>query len=85
MNINFSIEEAATKRYSVRNYQEREIETEKLELIKSFIDSLDNPFGSKINFHYLDSKGMKNEEKLGTYGVIKGAKQYIGTTITLEG
>lgn len=85
MNINFSIEEAVTKRYSVRNYQEKEIETEKLELIKAFIDSLDNPFGSKINFHYLDSKGMKNEEKLGTYGVIKGAKQYIGTTITLEG
>lgn len=40
MNINFSIEEAATKRYSVRNYQEKEIETEKLELIKSFIDSI---------------------------------------------
>ena len=26
MNINFSIEEAATKRYSVRNYQEKEID-----------------------------------------------------------
>ena len=41
MNINFSIEEAATKRYSVRNYQEKEIETEKLELIKSFIPRFD--------------------------------------------
>ena len=27
---------------------------------------------------------MEDQEKLGTYGVIKGAKQYIGTTIKLE-
>jgi len=27
---------------------------------------------------------MKDEKKLGTYGVIKGAMQYIGTTIKLE-
>lgn len=26
MNINFSIEDAVTKRYSVRNYREQEIE-----------------------------------------------------------
>ena len=37
-----------------------------------------------MNFHYLDNEGMENNQKLGTYGVIKGAKQYIGTTIKLE-
>ncbi len=84
MEINFSVEEAVSKRYSVRNYQEKEVETEKLNLIKDFINNLDNPFGSKINFHYLENSNMKNQEQLGTYGVILGAKQYIGTTITLE-
>ncbi|MDR7855537.1 nitroreductase family protein [Tissierella sp.] len=84
MNINFSIEEAVVKRYSVRNYKEEEIEEEKIKAIKSFVDSLDNPFGKKVSFHYLDNMDIKNESKLGTYGVIKGAKQYIGTTIELE-
>jgi hypothetical protein len=84
MNINFSIEEAVIKRYSVRNYLEQDIEWDKIKAIKSFIDSLDNPFGNKVNFHYLDNKDVKNKEKLGTYGVIKGANQYLGTTIKLE-
>ncbi|MBU3110098.1 nitroreductase family protein [Clostridium lacusfryxellense] len=84
MNIDFSIEDVVKKRYSVRNYVEREIEPVKRKAIESFIDSLDNPFGNKVNFHYLDDNDIKNKEKLGTYGVIKGAKQYIGTTIKLE-
>jgi hypothetical protein len=84
MNIDFSMEDAVKKRYSVRNYQEREIESDKKKAIESFIDSLDNPLGSKVKFHYLDNKDIKNKEKLGTYGVIRGANQYIGTTIKLE-
>lgn len=84
MNIDFSIKEAVTKRYSVRNYKEQEIEADKRNAIESFVDSLDNPFGKKVNFHYLDNGDMKNEQKLGTYGVIKGANQYIGITIKLE-
>lgn len=84
MNINFSVEEAVTKRYSVRNYAEQEIEADKRKAIELFVNSLNNPFGKKVNFHYLDNKDMENEKKLGTYGVIKGAKQYIGTTIKVE-
>jgi nitroreductase len=84
MNIDFSMEAAVKKRYSVRNYLDREIEPDKRTAIETFIDSLDNPLGNKVKFHFLDSKDIKNEEKLGTYGVIKGAKQYIGTTIKLE-
>ncbi len=84
MNINFSIEESVKKRYSVRNYKEQEVELDKRKEIESFVNSLDNPFGNKVNFHYLDNREMKDEDKLGTYGVIKGAMQYIGTTIKLE-
>ncbi len=84
MKMNFSIEEAVKKRYSVRNYLEQPIEEEIKAAVESFIASLSNPFGKKVNFHYLDPSGMENQQKLGTYGVIKGAKQYIGTTIKLE-
>lgn len=84
MNIDFSVEEAVSKRYSVRNYKEEEISEAEKRSIESFIKSLSNPFGSKVDFHYLNNQDMEDEEKLGTYGVIKGAKQYIGTTIKLE-
>lgn len=83
MNIDFSIEEAVKKRYSVRNYNSQEIESEKIKAIVSFIDTLKNPFGQEVNFHFLDNENVEHKEKLGTYGVIKGANQYIGTTIKL--
>jgi nitroreductase len=81
VNIDFSIEEAVRKRYSVRNYTGGEIEDETKNLIHTFIQSLDNPFGRKVHFHHLDNKDIKNQKNLGTYGVIKGAKQYIGSSI----
>lgn len=70
VNINFSIEEAVKKRYSVRNYKDQEVEPEKRKAMESSVDSLDNPFGKKVNFHYLDNNEMKNQQNLGTYGVI---------------
>lgn len=84
MNIDFSIEEAVRKRYSVRNYSEQVVEPDTRKAIESFVYSLKNPFGKRVNFHFLDHEVGKGGEKLGTYGVIKGAGQYIGTTIELE-
>lgn len=83
MNIGFNIEETARQRYSVRTYSNQEVEKEKLERIRSFIESLDNPFGAKVNFHLLDNFDLE-ENKLGTYGIIKGAKGFIGATIKQE-
>lgn len=84
MNITFPIEEAVLKRYSVRNYSAQEIEPEKRQAIEEYIKSLTNPFGRKVNFHFLDNREGNDEQNLGTYGVIKGAKKYIGTTIQAE-
>lgn len=84
MIIKFSVEEAVTKRYSVRNYKDVNIEKNIMDEIKTFINSLDNPFGKKVNYHFLEKEDTNNEQRLGTYGVIKGANQYIGTTIKLE-
>lgn len=84
MKINFPVEETVKKRYSVRNYKEQSIESEKRQAIESFIDSLENPFGPNVKFHTLNLQTGQNTQKLGTYGVIKGASNYIGTTITRE-
>lgn len=83
MDINFSIEEAVKSRSSVRNYSDERVEEGKISLIKSFVECLENPFGNRVNFHYLDENEMKNANRLGTYGVIKGAKNYIGATVEL--
>lgn len=84
MDINFPIEETVRKRYSVRNYSDQTVEAETISDLDSFVRSLDNPFGKPINFHFLDMQKARESEKLGTYGVIKGARHYIGTTIKLE-
>lgn len=81
MNIHFSIEEAVRKRYSVRNYLDRPVEEGRESELKAFVETLDNPFGEEVFFHYLDSKSLGDRRKIGTYGVIKGAKQYIGASI----
>lgn len=84
MKIGFNIEEAVRKRYSVRNYSDLEISEETMSSIREFIDDLSNPFGPKVTFHYLDNANPEENQKLGTYGVIKGANKYIGTTIKDE-
>lgn len=84
MYIEFPMKDAVTKRYSVRNYSDLEVEEEKRRAIESFITSLDNPFGKKVTYHYFNSEASGDKQKLGTYGVIKGAKNYIGATIKLE-
>ena len=63
MNIDFSLEQAVTKRYSVRNYSEQEIQPDQKDEIEHFIASLINPFGKKVDFHYLDKDSIGNEKK----------------------
>lgn len=84
MNLNFPIEETVRKRYSVRNYSDQPVDATTLDDLKSFIKTLHNPFGKQINFHFLDLKETQPTEKLGTYGVIKGARHFVGTTIKEE-
>lgn len=84
MNINFALENAVKKRYSVRNYTDQEVDMEMKRSIEAFIDTLDNPFGKKVNLHSFSLEASSEKQKLGTYGVIKGAKNYIGSSINLE-
>ena len=84
MMIDFRMEEAVKKRISVRNYSDRDIDADKMKAIERFVDSLDNPFGKEVRFHYLDAKGLADQKKPGTYGVIKGANRFIGASIKQE-
>jgi nitroreductase len=75
------IDEVVKKRYSVRSYEEKAISKDTLKKIEDYMSNLSNPFDVPVKFKLLHTKEAANEKKLGTYGMIKGASDYIGSTI----
>lgn len=75
-----SMVESIKIRTSSRNYEERTIEPEKRRQIENYLSSNEKgPFGSTLRFQLFDfaEEGQEQTEKLGTYGVIKGARLFI--------
>lgn len=81
MKIDIPVEQTIKKRNSVRTYEERKLSIEVKEKLLAFADNLSNPFGEKVNFHIIEKSTEPNGEKLGTYGVIKGASSFIGASV----
>ena len=78
------MENVVRKRYSVRTYDKRPVEKEVKEKILAYANSLQNPLGPKMKIQLIEKELAPNGEKLGTYGIIKGAKLYLGATIPNE-
>lgn len=71
-------------RKSCRTYSSRAIEPEKLSELRQFLaSSTKPPFGSRVRFHLIDFNELEIGElkNLTTYGVIKGARQFIVGTL----
>lgn len=81
MKMNIPVEKTIKKRRSVRTYEERKLTEDDKKKLKAFADTLSNPFGEKVNFHFVEKTTEASGEKLGTYGVIKGANYYIGASV----
>lgn len=81
MSQSFLISNAIKDRYSVRTYSKQSINAETKKKILDYANSLNNPFGVKINFKFIEKSASDNAEKLGTYGFIKGADLFIGATV----
>ena len=67
-------------RKSCRTYSDKVIEPEKMAELRQFLaSSTKAPFGSNVRFHLMDFNEMHTGElkNLTTYGVIKGARQFI--------
>lgn len=79
--IDSPIEEIIKTRISVRSYTAQSLTQEIKKKIIEYTETLSNPFDSKVTFRMLESDAAKNSAKLGTYGVIKGAKDYIGAAV----
>ena len=77
----FPVEKTIKERHSVRTYDPRALSAKEKDLFYDFIKTLENPFSVDVTFRLLESGEAVNGEKLGTYGVIKGAKNFIGATV----
>lgn len=80
--MDYPVQEVIEKRRSVRTYQAVDLSPEDRAKIMSYAERLDNPFGVQVTLHFLSTKAQ--DQKLGTYGVIKGATTFIGVTVRDE-
>lgn len=71
-----------TKRKSVRTYNDEPINDDTKKQIEEYIGKLNNPWSVKIKYTLIDTKGENTNEKLGTYGVIRNANNFIAATLT---
>ena len=79
-----TIIETIKTRKSCRTYSNRAIEPGKISELKHFLAlNTKTPLGSKVGFHLIDFNDMEIGElkNLTTYGVIKGARQFIVGTV----
>lgn len=84
MQLDFSVEKTVKARSSVRAYEPRTLSMEIKEKMNRYINTLDNPFSVNVSFCLLGKETAVNGEKLGTYGTIKGAGDYIGASVKNE-
>lgn len=64
-------------RKSVRSYSGKPLDTEDKEKIKNYIKSLPQPLNGKARIELISLDTGPGAVKLGTYGVISGAKDYL--------
>lgn len=64
-------------RTSIRTYDDRPIDELNKEKIINYLENVVGPFNAKVRFSIIDIEDPNISEKLGTYGVIKGAKNFI--------
>ena len=75
------ISDLIQKRVSVRTYNNQPMKRLDIERLNKFIEKSKGPFQPKVRLKILYLNEDINGAKLGTYGVIKGTKSYIGATV----
>ncbi len=74
--------QAMKKRISVRTYDGQPLSDADRGAIEALVSSVQNPFGARTRFALLS---VDTAERIGTYGFIRGAKQYIAGCVKQGG
>lgn len=79
MKFKHSIEKIIKQRISIRDYKDKEIPEPLLESLKAGFRDLQGPFASPVRFELVrvDIEDPTEKKKIGSYGVIRGARHYI--------
>lgn len=72
-----SITELIKERKSVRSYTGKSLSTKHVDSINKYIGQLNPPFGAKVRILLINAKTGDQPVKLGTYGVISGATDFL--------
>jgi len=74
--------ETMKKRISVRTYDGQPLKEADRQKLEGFLSDVPNPFGARTRFALLS---VDTAERIGTYGFISGAKQYIAGCVKQGG
>ncbi|KAB3531325.1 nitroreductase [Alkaliphilus pronyensis] len=77
------ITEIIKNRISVRTYENQQLNVETVSKLMKYCNEVEGPFDVKVRFKLIDDLHAieKLGDKVGTYGVIKGAKGYIAAAV----
>ncbi len=78
------VEKNIRSRVSIRNYEDKNLTPEDKRKLMDFNETLTNPFGVPVKIQYLSTGSGAQNVKLGTYGTIKGARDYLAITVKDE-
>lgn len=74
---------AIKARKSVRTYNDKPLCEEDRAALLSMMEMAENPFGEDVRLHILDKDIDVKGEKLGTYGIVRGAHTFLGVSAPL--
>lgn len=75
------VKKAVQDRVSIRSYEERSLTKEDKSKLMDFNASLTNPFGVDVKVQYISKDKGAEDVQLGTYGTIRGAKDFLAITV----
>ncbi|MBW9212422.1 MULTISPECIES: nitroreductase family protein [Terrabacteria group] len=78
------VEKAIEKRVSTRSFEARSLSDEDKNNLMNFNKTLTNPFGIDVKVQYISKDTGAKNVQLGTYGTIKGAKDFLAITVKDE-
>ncbi len=81
MKPEFPVEQTVRARRSIRTYDRQPLNTQDKDSLFAYMETIANPFSVDIPFRYAQAATGEGE-RLGTYGVIKGATEFIGAAVT---
>ena len=79
-----NIKKTISIRKSIRTYSNEPLSQELREKLEHYIESVNGPFGTKMRFVIVDTDKVASRVKLGTYGVISGAKTFLCAVVEPE-